>query len=93
LPVTSQQLSVQIATEVFFPPLLKDDLVDGGAIVVVVKIEPASAAPRKLVRQFQGTMSRAAELIQRLRDRIRPDLRVGKRHACIAAHGLSLPDR
>jgi hypothetical protein len=36
LPVTPQQPSVQKAAEALFPPLLKDDLVCGGAIVVVV---------------------------------------------------------
>jgi hypothetical protein len=54
---------------------------------------PGIGRSSKLVRQFEGTMNRAAELIQRLHDCIRPDPRVGKRHARIAAHGLSVPDR
>jgi hypothetical protein len=47
---------------VLFPALLKDDLVGGGAIVIVVKIEPVSAAPGKIVLQFPGIMNQAAEL-------------------------------
>jgi len=38
-------------------------------------------------------MNRAAELIQRIRDRIRPDLRIGERHARIATRDRSVPDR
>ena len=36
-------------------------------------------------------MSRAAELIQRLRDRIRPNLRISERHTLPAAHDPSVP--
>ena len=87
--VAPQQPAVQVAMEALFPPLAKDDRAGGGAIMVAFEIEPASAAPGQLVRQFQGTMNRAAELIERLRDRISPDLRVGERHALTAARDLS----
>lgn len=46
------------------PAFLKNNLVSGTSVIVIIHIEAASATPSKLVRQFQNTMGRAAEFIE-----------------------------
>src|SRR5450432_4125660 len=91
-PVPSQQRAVNESPEVLLAPFLKDDFIRRAAVVVVIEVEAPPTAPGQLMRQFQDTMRRSLELIQRLCHRIWPDFRVGERRVIPAAHDFSVPD-
>jgi hypothetical protein len=85
-PVMPEKVPVDQPAKASRPALLKDDLVESGAVIVIVEIELTASAPGQFMRQRDDAVLRSTQLVERVRYGIRPDIRVAEGRGLLATH-------